>query len=98
MAIRYYARYENSILCSIGIGLDGEEITKEEYEVLSDEIRSKTMLMDSLYKGNISIDEVPEEWREEIQRRVDERITTEGEATQQKISGDELLSMIEGVL
>lgn len=98
MAIRYYARYENSILRSIGIGLDGEEITKEEYEVLSDEIRSKTMLMDSLYKGNISIDEVPEEWREEIQRRVDERITTEGEATQQKISGDELLSMIEGVL
>lgn len=98
MAVRYYARYENNILHSIGIGLDGEEITKEEYETLSNEIREKAGFEYQVYNGEISIDSVPAEWRDEIQRRVNERIAAEGEAAQQEISGDELLNMIEGVL
>ena len=96
--MRYYARYENGVLHSIGIGLDGVEITKEEYETLSNEIREKADHVNQLYAGEITIDGVPSEWQEEIQRRVDERIAAEGEAAQQEISGNELLTMIEEVL
>lgn len=54
--------------------------------------------MNKLYGGEITIDAVPVDWQEEIQRRVDERIAAEGEAARQEISGDELLNMIEEVL
>ena len=55
-------------------------------------------LVDKLYSGEITLADVPEEWRDEIQRRVNERIAAEGEAAQEEITGDELLTMIEGVL
>lgn len=96
--MRYYARYENGVLHSIGIGLDGVEITKEEYETLSNEIREKSVLVNQLYNCEITIDSVPTEWQEEIQRRVDERIAAEGEAAEQEISGEEFMTMLEGVL
>ena len=41
--------------------------------------------MDKLYSGEITIDEVPSDWQEEIQRRVDERIAAEGEAAEQDV-------------
>lgn len=97
--MRYYARYtESGILIAIGTGPGGTEITEAEYNALLIEIREKAALVDKLYSGEIAIDDVPTEWREEIQRRVNERIAAEGEAAQQDISGDELLTMIEGVL
>ena len=76
----------------------GIEITEAEYNALLAEIREKSTLVDKLYSGEITIDDVPAEWREEIQRRVDARIAAEGEAAEQPISGDEFLSMLEGVL
>ena len=54
---------------------DGVEITAEEYSAAFEEIKAKTDLANQLYKGEITIDAVPAEWREEIQRRVDERLT-----------------------
>lgn len=54
---------------------DGVEITAEEYSAALEEIKTKTDLANQLYKGEITIDAVPAEWREEIQRRVDERLT-----------------------
>ena len=77
---------------------DGVEITAEEYSAALEEVKTKTELANQLYKGEIAIDAVPTEWREEIQRRVDERIAAEGEAAEQDISGEEFLDMIEGVL
>lgn len=72
--MRYYAQYnESGKLLAIGTGLGGIEITEEEYNRLLMEIREKAALVDSLYNGEITIEEVPEQWREEIQRRVDER-------------------------
>ena len=53
---------------------DGVEITDEEYSTAFEEIKTKTDLANQLYKGEITIDAVPAEWREEIQRRVDERL------------------------
>ena len=52
----------------------GIEITEAEYNTLLSEIRQKAALTNQLYRGEITIDAVPAEWREEIQRRVDERL------------------------
>ena len=95
--MRYYARYnESGKLLAIGTGPGGIEITEEEYNYLLTEIREKAALVDSLYNGEITIDHVPTEWQEEIQRRVDERIAAEGEADEQDISAEEALDIILG--
>ena len=97
--MRYYAQYNDSgALLAIGTGPGGVEITEAEYTRLLAEIREKADPVNRLYSGEITIDDVPTGWQEEIQRRVDERIAAEGEAEEQEISGDEFLSMIEGVL
>ena len=97
--MRYKACYDDSgKLLAIGTGAGGVEITESEYNTILTEIREKASLVDKLYSGEITIDAVPAEWQEEIQRRVNERIAAEGEAAEQDISGDEFLSMMEGVL
>ena len=97
--MRYYAQYnDNGKLLAIGTGSGGTEITESEYNALLAEIREKAALVDKLYSGEITLDDVPADWQEEIQRRVNERIAADGEATEQPISGDEFLSMMEGVL
>jgi len=97
--MRYYAQYNDSgKLLAIGTGTGGTEITEAEYNALLAEIREKAALVDRLYSGAITIDDVPTKWQEKIQRRVNERIATEGEAEEQEISGDEFMTMLEGVL
>ena len=97
--MRYYAQFDSeNKLIAIGTGYGGVEITEEEYNRLLSEIREKADLVDKLYSGEITLDEVSVDWKEEIQRRVDERIAVEGEAAEQPVSGDEFLSMLEGVL
>ena len=97
--MRYYAQYnENNKLIAIGTGLGGTEITEEQYDALLTEIREKASLVNKLYNEEITIDHVPTEWQEEIQRRVDERIAAEGEADEQEIPSEEFYSMIEEVL
>ena len=72
--MRYYAQYNDTgKLIIIGTGHGGVEITESEYNALLSEIREKAALVDKLYNGEISIDAVPVEWQEEIQRRVTER-------------------------
>ena len=95
--MRYYAQYDDSWkLIAIGTGPGGVEITESEYNALLSEIREKAALVDKLYSGEITIAEVPADWQEEIQRRVDERIAAEGEADQQDISAEEALDIILG--
>lgn len=97
--MRYYAQYnDNGKLLAIGTGYGGTEITEAEYNALLAEIREKAALVDKLYSGEITLADVPTEWKEEIQRRVDERIAADGEESEQDISGDELMSMMEAVL
>ena len=97
--MRYYAQYSDTgKLLVIGTGQGGIEITETEYNALLADIREKAALVDKLYSGEITLDEVPSDWREEIRRRVNERIAAEGEAAEQPVSGDEFLSMLEGVL
>ena len=94
--MRYYAQYDNNRLTAIGTGFGGVEIAEEEYNRLLTEIREKATLVNQLYNGEITIDSVPADWREEIQRRVDERIAAEGEADEQDISAEEALDIILG--
>ena len=95
--MRYYAQYtDTGKLLAIGTGNGGTEITEAEYNALLVEIREKAALVDKLYSGEISIDDVPTEWQEEIQRRVDERIAAEGAAAEQDISAEEALNIILG--
>ena len=95
--IRYYAQYtESGTLIAIGTGPGGVEITEVEYTRLLAEIREKAALVDRLYSGEITLADVPETWREEIQRRVDERIAAEGAAAEQDISAEEALDIILG--
>ena len=95
--MRYYAQYNNSgTLLAIGTGNGGEEITEAEYNALLSEIREKAAFVNKLYSGEIAIDEVPADWQEEIQRRVDERISAEGSAEEQEISAEEALDILLG--
>jgi hypothetical protein len=96
--MRYYAQYLDNKLLAIGTGYGGTEITEAEYNELLTMIRQKAALVNQLYSGEITIDAVPVEWQEEIQRRVDERIAAEGEGAEQDIGGEEFMTMLEEVL
>ena len=75
--MRYYKQISDGKLIVIGTGLGGIEITEAEYNELLTMIREKAELVNKLYAGEITIDEVSADWQEEIQRRVDERIEAE---------------------
>ena len=94
--MRFYAKYDHEKLLYIGTGPGGTEITEAEYNTLLEEIREKAALVEQLYNGEITIDDVPTEWQEEIQRRVNERIAAEGAAEEQDISAEEALNIILG--
>ena len=95
--MRYYAQYNDTgALIAIGTGPGGTEITESEYNRLMAEIREKASLVNQLYSGEITIDDVPTDWQEEIQRRVDECIAAEGAAEEQDISAEEALGIILG--
>ena len=95
--MRYYAQHdENNRLIAIGTGLSGVEITESEYNAMLSQIREKATLVDKLYSGEITVEDVPAEWREEIQRRVDERKAQRGAADEQEISAEEALNIILG--
>lgn len=95
--MRYYAQYNDTgKLIAIGTGPGGTEITESEYNRLLSEIREKASLVNQLYNGEITISDVPADWREEIQRRVDERIAAEGAEEEQDIPAEEALDIILG--
>lgn len=95
--MRYYSQYDDSgKLLAIGTGAGGTEITESEYNRLLAEIREKAALVDKLYSGEITIADVPTDWQEEIQRRVNERIAAEGSAEEQDISAEEALDILLG--
>lgn len=72
--MRYYAQYNSDgKLLAIGTGPGGVEIAESEYNRLLTEIHAKVYLVNKLYNGEITIEDVPTEYQEEIQRRVNER-------------------------
>lgn len=93
---RYYKQTDDVYILAIGTGAGGTEITESEYNTLLAEIREKAALVDKMYSGEITIDDVPADWQEEIQQRVDERIAAEGIAEEQDISAEEALDILLG--
>ena len=94
--MRYYKIVDGDYLLAVGTGNGGEEITEAEYNTLLAEIREKVALIVKLYSGEITIADVPTDWQEEIQRRVDERIAAESAVADQDIPAEEALGIILG--
>ena len=94
--MRFFAQYNSGKLLAVGTGNGGEEITEAEYNTLLSEIREKADYVDRLYSGEITIEDVPADWQEEVQRRVDERIAAEASAEEQDISAEEVLEILLG--
>ena len=97
--MRYYAKYNDyGKLILIGTGQGGTEITEECYNNLLTEIRSKAFLVDQLYNNEITIYEIPEEWQEEIQRRVNDRISIEEKIQSEEVTPEEVIAALEEIL
>lgn len=74
---------------------DGEnEITKETYDALRAVIFEKKRWVNEVYSGEATLVDVPEEWREEIAERVEQR--REEEAQPEELMDDEALEIILG--
>lgn len=95
--MRYYkVTGEGGRVYMVGIGLGNTEITKEEHDRLKAEMYEKSELADRLYWGKISPEDIPAEWREEVQEMVAGRIAENGPADEQDISDEEALAIILG--
>ena len=94
--MKYYKIENYNNIVAIGIGRGGTEITEAEYNALLSEIREKSAMVDKLYSGEITIDEVPADWQEEMQRRVDKRIAADASAEGRDISAEEALDILLG--
>lgn len=71
--MRYYKMTDaEGKLTAIGTGDGGTEISAEEYTALSDEIAEKVKLVKALIVGCISVEDIREDWREEVIRRAGE--------------------------
>jgi hypothetical protein len=84
----YVIRNGENIAIGCGDSLGGEEITKAEYDELISVIRAKNDYVNKLHAGAITIDKVPAEWQEEIQRRVNDRIKAAADAEAAELEGE----------
>ena len=89
--MRYFAKFnEDGKLLAVGTGKGGTEIPNEVYHSLLAEIKKKADLVDKYHSNQITLDDVPAEWRDEIQCRVAARIAAEQEreASDEEIIAD----------
>ena len=91
---RYYKQTDGMYILAVGVGAGGTEITKAEYNALLAEIREKAQLVDDVYNGVKTLDDVPAEWRDEIQRRVTERQEAEAEAEPEQSEMDDMAAAL----
>ena len=71
--MRYYKLTDaDGKLTAIGTGDGGTEITAEEYTALYTDIADKTVLVAKLAAGEITENDIREDWRVEIVRRAGE--------------------------
>lgn len=86
-------RYYSYINKEYGFG----EITKDVYLQLYGTEDTK-MYISKLYRGEISIEDVPNEFKEEVAAAVEKRNIDWGTYESREVSGNELLKMVQGVL
>ena len=93
-----FAEYENGRLIAVSTGSGTHPITEDEYRSLLSEIQEKTSLVDRLYSHEIAETDIPAEWREEIVRRVNERIETESAYEEEEATAEDIAAALEGLL
>ena len=97
--MRYYKIIDSTgRLLAIGIGDDGEEITEAEYNALMAEIQAKWDYINKLADGTITANDVPAEWRTEVQTEAEAIIKAREEAANQpeEITAEEALDILLG--
>ena len=94
--MNYYIITENGYIKRIELSncSSGQNITEAEYNTLLAEIRAKAQLVDDVYNGVKTLDDVPAEWRDEIQRRVTERQEAEAEAEPEQSEMDDMAAAL----
>lgn len=98
--MRYFKEYDKTgrlILIGAGDALNGVDITKEEYDALAADIAFTSECVEGVYRGEMSIEDVPERLRAEVQRQVDEMTAAFGPYDPDEISDAEALDIITGV-
>lgn len=96
---RYFKQLDSTgRLLAIGIGYDGEEITEAEYNALMAEIQAKSDYISRLADGTITANDVPAEWRTEVQAEAEAIIKAREEAANQpeEITAEEALDILLG--
>lgn len=97
--MRYYKQFDDSgKLIAIGTGPGNTEITEVEYNALLSEIQEKAAYTEKLYAGEITADDVPEAWREEVQANVELLKAAEEEAARQEAAEQEELADMQAAL
>lgn len=86
----------DGILKSIGTGMGGTEITEAEYFAERSTIRAKVEWVNKVWNGSATLEDVPSEWREEVERRVSERVAA-AEADPE-VSDEDAFAELMGVL
>lgn len=80
----------------IGFVKKQSAFTKKELDEFGSKVNKLNECLEHLYTGAITLEDVPADWREEIQRRVDERIQREREMENQDLSAEETLAILLG--
>lgn len=97
--MRYFAEYDESgrlILIGAGDALNGVEITKEEYDELLAQIEQAGVYAEMIYRGESTMDDVPEKWRETVQENVNLLVAELGPYDPDEISDEEAMDIITG--
>ena len=85
--MKYYKMTDpDGKLTAIGTGDGGTEITAEEYAALYTDIADKTVLVAKLAAGEITENDIREDWRVEIVRRASETSTGQDLYTEDELS------------
>ena len=95
--MRYYKIIDSTgRLLAIGIGDDGTEITEAEYNALMAEIQAKWDYISRLADGTITANDIPAEWRTEVQTEAEAIIKAREEAANQpeELSSEEKIEQL----
>lgn len=99
--MRYYKELnDKGWVTSVGAGdaLNGTTITAEEYEMLLVEMSVKDEYAEHVYRNEMALADVPEDWQGEVQYLVEQRIANDGPYSGDEISDEEALNIITGVI
>lgn len=94
--MRYYKLIMDDEVVAIGTGPGGTEISKEAYEAMLLRIREIASLVDRLCAGQIGIEDVPEDLREEVRKNAEQRLSWQEDAEDEELSAEEALAIIVG--